>query len=89
MIRMLPAIVIVATVLATTVIVQGLYALFWLESHVLDSAGTAYDWAGAATASALASGAVLLAAALAQGLLMRKPIPVPVPSRARRSSPRR
>ncbi|MBS0519497.1 MAG: hypothetical protein JSR90_12460 [Proteobacteria bacterium] len=89
MIRRLPAIAIAATVLATSVIVQGLYALFRLESHALDSAGTAYDWTGAATASALASGMVLLAAALAQGLLMRKAAPVPVPSRAGRVYPRR
>ena len=81
MIRLLPGIVIAATVLSTTAIVQGIYALYWSSHHVLDRVSSSYDWAGAFAASAGASGLVLLIALLVHGLLDGQAARVPVPVR--------
>lgn len=80
MIRILPGIFVVATVLSTTAIVQGIYALYWSSHHVLDRVSPSYDWTGAFAASAGASALVLLIASLVHNLLgdqvVRAPIPV-------------
>ncbi|SKA34922.1 hypothetical protein SAMN02745126_05578 [Enhydrobacter aerosaccus] len=77
MTKLLPALVVAGTVLITTAIVNLSYALFWLASSAADTAPT-YDWGGALFASAIASMVVLLASALAQDLVERQAIRVPV-----------
>ena len=80
MTRILPALLVAGIVLATIAMVQGVYALLWLNDHVLDG-NVAYDWSGAVAISALVGVMVLLAAAATRDLVGRANLHAAVPVR--------
>jgi hypothetical protein len=70
---MLPALVAAGTALITTAMVQAVYALFWFGRYLIDGAVPAYNWAGAFTASIIATTLVLLASLATLRLMAGRP----------------
>ena len=70
---MLPALVAAGTALITTAMVQAVYALFWFGRYLIDGAAPAYNWAGALTASIIATTLVLLASLATLRLMAARP----------------
>ncbi|HKV14699.1 MAG TPA: hypothetical protein VJQ81_06620 [Reyranella sp.] len=73
MTKMLPALVAAGTALITTAMVQAVYALFWFGRYLIDGAVPAYNWAGAFTASIIATTLVLLASLATLRLMAGRP----------------
>jgi len=71
--KMLPALVAAGTALITTAMVQAVYALFWFGRYLIDGAVPAYNWAGAFTASIIATTLVLLASLATLRLMAGRP----------------
>ncbi len=73
MTKMLPALVAAGTALITTIMVQAVYALFWLGLYLFTDAAPAYDWGGAFTASGIVTTVVLLASLATLRLMAVRP----------------
>lgn len=71
--KMLPALVAAGTALITTAMVQAVYALFWFGRYLINGAAPSYDWAGAFTASVIATTLVLLASLVTLRLMAARP----------------
>jgi TRAP-type C4-dicarboxylate transport system permease small subunit len=72
--KILPILLIAATTLVTTAIIQAVYGFLYLWQSAFGSTVPSYDWSESLSASAIATAVVLLAGAIAQRLFADKPV---------------